>query len=183
MKKEVLSEIDQMKYLFGYKAGKVISEQANAPVTADTKPQGFTNEDGLVYKFPGIADQAKLQNFREVGKVKDFPTLFGIPQSHADKFIRDVSKLTGSDLYSASKADPLWNLVQATRMYLDLIAQQGITPERFSEPSVRNWLKGQSRPKEFLDIAFREGGGGISMNMDEYLNKLSDLVKNKMKSL
>jgi hypothetical protein len=27
MRKEILSEIDQMKYLFGYKAGKVISEQ------------------------------------------------------------------------------------------------------------------------------------------------------------
>jgi len=34
MKKEILSEIDQMKYLFGYKAGKVISEQ--------TKPNSNT---------------------------------------------------------------------------------------------------------------------------------------------
>ena len=34
MKEEILSEIDQMKYLFGYKAGKVISEQ--------TKPNSNT---------------------------------------------------------------------------------------------------------------------------------------------
>ena len=27
MEKNILSEIDQMKYLFGYKPGKVISEQ------------------------------------------------------------------------------------------------------------------------------------------------------------
>jgi hypothetical protein len=36
MKKEILSEIDQMKYLFGYKAGKVISEQTK-PLNQDTK--------------------------------------------------------------------------------------------------------------------------------------------------
>jgi hypothetical protein len=32
MEKNILSEIDQMKYLFGYKPGKVISEQATPPV-------------------------------------------------------------------------------------------------------------------------------------------------------
>ena len=38
MEKNILSEIDQMKYLFGYKPGKVISEQATPPVqTAATK--------------------------------------------------------------------------------------------------------------------------------------------------
>ena len=33
MKKNVLNEIDQMKYLFGYKPGKVISEQTNRPIS------------------------------------------------------------------------------------------------------------------------------------------------------
>ena len=36
MRKEILSEIDQMKYLFDYKAGKVISEQA-VPTTQSQK--------------------------------------------------------------------------------------------------------------------------------------------------
>ena len=40
MKKEVLSEISQMKYLFGYKPGKVISEQ--------TKPVSPQPEKGVV---------------------------------------------------------------------------------------------------------------------------------------
>jgi hypothetical protein len=33
MKKNVLNEIDQMKYLFGYKPGKVISEQKSRPIS------------------------------------------------------------------------------------------------------------------------------------------------------
>ena len=182
MKKEVLSEIDQMKYLFGYKAGKVISEQTSITSTGDTKPQGFTDSDGTVYKFPGIGDQTKLEIFRNVGKVKDFPTMFGVPQSFADRYVRDVLSLKGPDAFAASKADPLWNLVQATQRYLNIVAQQGITPERFSEPSVKNFLKNQPNPKPYLEVAFREDGG-ISMNMDEYLNKLSNLVKTKMTQL
>jgi hypothetical protein len=41
MEKNILSEIDQMKYLFGYKPGKVISEQVTPPVqtgAAETAP-------------------------------------------------------------------------------------------------------------------------------------------------
>lgn len=44
MKKNLLNELNQMKYLFGYKAGKVISEQetpsgANLSVSGETKEQ------------------------------------------------------------------------------------------------------------------------------------------------
>lgn len=183
MKKNVISEINQMKYLFGYKAGKVISEQVQPTTTGDTKPQGFTDTDGTVYKFPGINDQAKLDVFRNPGKVQDFPKLIGIPQSFADRYVREVlSQKTNEERFSASKADPLWNLVQATRRYLDLIAKQGITPERFTESGVKNWFMAQAEPKKFIEVAFRDDGG-ISMTFDEYLNKLSNLVKTKMTQL
>lgn len=183
MEKNVLSEISQMKYLFGYKAGVVISEQIKTDMTGDTKPTGFTNADGILYKFPGIGDQAKLEIFINPGKIQDFPRLMGIPQSFADRYVREVlSQKSNEERLSASKADPLWNLVQATRRYLDMVAQQGITPERFKESGVKNWFMSQADPKKFIEVAFREDGG-ISMTFEEYLDKLSNLVKSKMTQL
>ena len=55
MRKNLLNEIDQMKYLFGYKPGKVISEQTNKPDqdlekeyeqgVLELLDQGFTKEE------------------------------------------------------------------------------------------------------------------------------------------
>ena len=80
MEKNILNEIDQMKYLFGYKAGKVISEQVNPttpPQTGETKPS-FATINGVVYKLPGITDVAKLENFTSIGKVADLVKSMGI---------------------------------------------------------------------------------------------------------
>jgi hypothetical protein len=56
MHKEILSEINQMKYLFGYKAGKVISEQA-VPTTGTTQPQKNS------YKLDIIKNDEDFKNF------------------------------------------------------------------------------------------------------------------------
>jgi len=56
MRKEILSEINQMKYLFGYKAGKVISEQA-VPTTGTTPTQNRS------YKLDIIKNDEDFKNF------------------------------------------------------------------------------------------------------------------------
>jgi hypothetical protein len=44
MKKQLLNEINEMKYLFGYKRGVVISEQpVNPPSPAPSTPPATTN--------------------------------------------------------------------------------------------------------------------------------------------
>ena len=63
MEKNVLSEVDQIKYLFGYKAGKVISEQVTT--TDSVSQQGpeqtmVKTSDGKVIKFPFIKNQEDL---------------------------------------------------------------------------------------------------------------------------
>jgi hypothetical protein len=96
MEKNILSEIDQMKYLFGYKPGKVISEQATPPVqtgaakTAPSKggvaktpqtakpqqPQGpqqimmLVNDRNLPVKLPFIKDENSLNSFLGMGNAE-----------------------------------------------------------------------------------------------------------------
>lgn len=75
MDKKILNEeLQQMKYLFGYKAGKVISEQrgllnenppAKPPKTKPTKPQVPTpKQPAKVYKIEGI-NADNIEKFRE----------------------------------------------------------------------------------------------------------------------
>jgi hypothetical protein len=55
MEKNILSEIDQMKYLFGYKPGKVISEQATPPVqTGATKTAPAKTGNTVTYSPPPL---------------------------------------------------------------------------------------------------------------------------------
>jgi len=85
MKKELLSEeISQMKYLFGYKKGVVISEQNTEPKTSDIlKSQNQDLEKQLSIEISKLSDLRK-QNFKSIvddkkeniqeliGKVKNF---------------------------------------------------------------------------------------------------------------
>ena len=176
MKKEVLSEIDQMKYLFGYKAGKVISEQANAPVTADTKQETqFFTQDGVTYKFPGIKDEMALQKFRRVPSNAEIVGQMNIPQSWLDIFNRETSDKRGT---------AFWNLKNGVYNFLSLIAQEGITPERMSEPSVKNWFKGQPQWR-YIETVTTPDSNFYMMSEDEFFKKLGDFIKiraNEIKS-
>ena len=72
MEKNVLSEVDQIKYLFGYKVGKVISEQITT--TDSVSQQGpeqtmVKTSDGKVIKFPFIKNQEDLDKFKSVTKM------------------------------------------------------------------------------------------------------------------
>jgi hypothetical protein len=85
MKKELLSEeISQMKYLFGYKKGVVISEQEIEPKTSDIlKSQNQDLEKQLSIEISKLSD-LRRQNFKSIvddkkeniqeliGKVKNF---------------------------------------------------------------------------------------------------------------
>jgi hypothetical protein len=54
MEKNILSEIDQMKYLFGYKAGKVLSEQT-VPVSAQSIWKELKNSiEGMGTSLPKL---------------------------------------------------------------------------------------------------------------------------------
>ena len=94
MEKNVLSEVDQIKYLFEYKAGKVISEQvtpttppSSGTTSGDTKPE-FATIEGVVYKLPGITDLAKLENFTSVGKSADLVKSMGIDPGWLSQYER-----------------------------------------------------------------------------------------------
>lgn len=177
MEKNILSEIDQMKYLFSYKAGKVISEQDNP-----TKPS-FATIDGVVYKLPGITDVAKLENFTSVGKPADFVQSMGIDFGWLNNYERLKQENKGKTDYNWVKGDKLWNIWNATRGVLDTIAKLGITPERLKDRSVQEVIMKGNNSQE-LKYALEPGDEeGPVITRDNYFNKLADIVSSKMKSL
>lgn len=185
MEKNILNEIDQMKYLFGYKPGKVISEQVN-PTTpsqnGETKPS-FTEIEGVVYKLPGITDLAKLQNFISVGKIADLVKSMGIDLGWLSNWERLKQANKGATNIDWPKGDKLWTIWNATRGVLDIIAKLGITPERLKDRGVQETIM-RSLVGPQLKYALEPGDEeGPVITRDNYFNKLADIVSYKMKSL
>jgi hypothetical protein len=132
MEKNILSEIDQMKYLFGYKPGKVISEQATPPVqtgvakTAPAKggatktpqtgkpqqPQGpqqimtVVNGRNVPVKLPLIKDENILNNFTAVGneQIRDagLPIIDKWCTSSTDAFLKAKQAYLDNPMYQNS---------------------------------------------------------------------------------
>ena len=185
MEKNILNEIDQMKYLFGYKAGKVISEQVNPTTpsqTGETKPS-FTEIEGVVYKLPGITDLAKLENFTSVGKIADLVKSMGIDLGWLSNWERLKQSNKGATNIDWPKGDKLWTIWNATRGVLDIVAKLGITPERLKDRGVQETIM-RSNLGPQLKYALEPGDEeGPVITRDNYFNKLSDIVSYKMKSL
>jgi len=190
MQKNILNEIDQMKYLFGYKAGKVISEQATPPPppaggqSGEKKPE-FATIDGVVYKLPGITDIAKLENFTSVGKIADLVNSMGIDLGWLSQWERLKQANKGATNQLWHRGDKLWNIWNATRGVLDIVAKLGITPERLKDRGVQETIM-RSNYGPYLKFALEPGAEdeeGPVITRDNYFNKLADIVSYKMKSL
>jgi len=189
MEKNVLSEVDQIKYLFGYKAGKVISEQvtpttppSSGTTSGDTKPE-FATIEGVVYKLPGITDLAKLENFTSVGKPADLVKSMGIDPGWLSQYERLKQQNKGNTDINWVKADKVWNIWTATKGVLNIIAKLGITPERLKDRGVQETMMG-SNYGPFLKYALEpKDEEGPVITRDNYFNKLADMVSYKMKSL
>ena len=59
MKKNVVNELNEMKYLFGYERGRVISEQKEVPMEEDVDFDVMNDEDidvldNVDYEYDGI---------------------------------------------------------------------------------------------------------------------------------
>jgi len=189
MEKNILSEIDQMKYLFGYKPGKVISEQvtpttppSSGTTSGDTKPE-FATIDGVVYKLPGITDVAKLENFTSIGKVADLVKSMGIDLGWLSQWERLKQANKGATNQDWPIGDKLWNIWNATKGVLNIVAKLGITPERLKDIGVQETMM-RSNYGPYLKYALEPGDEeGPVITRDNYFNKLADIVSYKMKSL
>ena len=189
MEKNVLSEVDQIKYLFGYKAGKVISEQvtpttppSSGITSGDTKPE-FATIEGVVYKLPGITDLAKLENFTSVGKSADLVKSMGIDPGWLSQYERLKQQNKGNTDINWVKGDKVWNIWTATKGVLNIIAKLGITPERLKDRGVQETMM-RSNYGPYLKYALEPGDEeGPVITRDNYFNKLADIVSYKMKSL
>jgi hypothetical protein len=98
-----------------------------------------------------------------------------IPQSWLDIFNRETSDKRGT---------AFWNLKNGVYNFLSLIAQEGITPERMSEPSVKNWFKGQPQWR-YIETVTTPDSNFYMMSEDEFFKKLGDFIKiraNEIKS-
>ena len=188
MEKNILSETDQMKYLFGYKAGKVISEQATPPPppaggqSGETKPE-FATIEGEVYKLPGITDLAKLEDFASVGKPSDLVKSMGIDLGWLNNYERQKQANKGSQNVTWAKSDKLWNLWSGTKGTMYLIAKLGIKPEQLRDRGVQQTIMGGPYG-QYLKFAVEPGDEeGPVITKDNFFNKLADIVTYKMKSL
>ena len=189
MGKNILNEIDQMKYLFGYKPGKVISEQvtpttppSSGTTSGDTKPE-FATIEGVVYKLPGITDLTKLENFKSVGKIADLVKSMGIDLGWLSNWERLKQSNKGATNQDWPKGDKLWNIWNATKGVLDIVAKLGITPERLKDRGVQETMM-RSNYGSYLKYALEPGDEeGPVITRDNYFNKLADIVSYKMKSL
>lgn len=162
MKKEVLSEIDQMKYLFGYKPGKVISEQvtpapeipANAPQVLKLIFDMVNNKTPYLYSelIPGkIIFQPRIQ-FGEYG-----PEIYYIEVAPSDGVVqgmnRSYSTTAGGDVKTMEQLGNLINTNKVTLRKTD------------------NWKTTQTPPFSNLDIMYSVGGEKNPQAFVEFLQK------------
>lgn len=176
MKKEVLSEIDQMKYLFGYKAGKVISEQT---ATAKTDESNFFVDDGITYKLPIITDLTKKNKFVRPTKIEETTGFFNVSPQWVQNLKKNLESVKGDKLKTMEfyKASPVWNLNNGLIQIMSDVAQLGITPEKLLDPGVRNVIK-QKPGWRFISLAIDPENGVISE--EQFFQKLGEFIQMRM---
>ncbi len=176
MKKEVLSEIDQMKYLFGYKAGKVISEQT---ATAKTDESNFFVDGGITYKLPIITDLTKKEKFVRPTKIEEITGFFNVSPELVQNLRKNLETVKDDKLKTMEfyKASPVWNLNNGLKQIMTDVAKQGITPDKLSNPSVKNWIKSQPY-WSFISVATDPEYGVISE--EQFFQKLGELIQMRM---
>jgi len=176
MKKEVLSEINQMKYLFGYKAGKVISEQTT---TAKTDEANFFVDGGITYKMPVITDLAKKDKFTRPTKIEEITGFFNVSPQWVQNLKKNLETVQGDKLKTMEfyKASPVWNLNNGLIQIMTDVAKQGITPDKLSNLSVKNWIKSQPYWR-FISLATDPENGVISE--EQFFQKLGEFIQMRM---
>ena len=187
MEKNVLSEVDQIKYLFGYKAGKVISEQVTT--TDSVSQQGpeqtmVKTSDGKVIKFPFIKNQEDLDKFKSVTKMSQvadagFDTL---PQIWSQiKANHDELKNKG-DVQGAAKVlttSYVSKVIRAMVNLLELSAVLGMNGDTLKTTYGDRLLS-------FLDTRTPLDGykwaDALGEDKDKFINSYVNLINGRIKS-
>jgi len=180
MEKNVLSEISQMKYLFDYKAGKVISEQT-VPNNSKEEMDFFT-DGGITYKLPGITNSDKRDKFVRGVKVEEIANMFGVSPQWVQIYKKDLGAVKGDSAKSKEVAysSPVWNLNTGVTTLMNDVAELGITPEKLTNSAIRNVLK-QKPSWSFISIALDPEYG--VMTEEQFFQKLGKLIEMRMKEL
>jgi hypothetical protein len=186
MKKELLSELSQMKYMFGYKPGKVISEQTK-PVT----PVPNKGPQASPYKLPGITKD-NIQKFIDVNE--QFMTSLGmftdnsytelrkqISSAAACKSPESQECKEAKTKYASAKArqdyfNEAYQLVMRT--LLTRAANYGWTPEKIdglSEDNLIKALEGTGLPFIEYTSSF---DSGPKVKYGSYESQKNDVVRN-----
>ena len=176
MKREVLNEISQMKYLFDYQAGKVISEQ-NIPPSKD-ETEIFT-DGGVAYKLPGITDLAKKDKFTRPTKIEEITGFFNVSPQWVQTLKKNLESVQGDKLkmHEFYKASPVWNLNNGLIQIIKDVAKQGITPDKLLNPSIKNWIKSQDYWR-FISVATDPENGVISE--EQFFQKLGEFIQSRI---
>jgi len=179
MEKNVLSEINQMKYLFGYKAGKVISEQIKSK---DSKEEmDFFTDGGITYKLPGITNFAKKEKFVRDAKFEETADMFGVSQDLVQKLRKELGAVKGDSkkMRQVAYGSPVWNLNKGVNSLMNDIAELGITPEKLTDYGIKNVLK-QKPSWTLISIALDPKYGDAVMTEEQFFRKLGELIQKRM---
>jgi len=165
-----------MKYLFGYKAGKVISEQT---ATAKTDESNFFVDDGITYKLPIITDLTKKNKFVRPTKIEEITGFFNVSPQWVQNLKKNLESVRGDKLKTMEfyKASPVWNLNNGLIQIMSDVAQLGITPEKLLDPGVRNVIK-QKPGWRFISLATDPENGVISE--EQFFQKLGEFIQMRM---
>lgn len=179
MEKEVLNEISQMKYLFDYQAGKVISEQNIPPSKDETE---FFTDGGVAYKLPGITDLAKKDKFVRGTKVEEIAQIFNVSPQWVENLRRDLAAVKGdaAKTKEVAQKSPVWNLNNGVASIMNDVAQLGITPDKLADPGVRNVIK-QKPSWSYITVAIDPDYG--VMSEEEFFQKLGKFIEMRMKEI
>lgn len=144
MSKNILNEeLNQMKYLFGYKAGKVISEQENQP-----SPEVPTKTDTPQWKLKLTNNPQELEVFLGVGS-EDLK-----PAGLLTKAIQDYSKsqktLEDRQAYTGTMND----IAYLVKPMLTIAYQSGLDGTKFkqvADNTIMETLKKSPKPEGLTD--------------------------------
>ena len=75
------------------------------------------------------------------------------------------------------KASPVWNLNNGLIQIMTDVAKQGITPDKLSNISVKNWIKSQPYWR-FISLATDPENGVISE--EQFFQKLGEFIQMRM---
>lgn len=179
-KKILKEELNQMKYLFGYRAGKVISEQSTP--TGDTKQETqYFTKDGFTYKFPGITDEIKLDKFTRNPKMAEISTQFNLNPAVLRNYelekgyaVRDA----GGDQLKARSVISNLPLSQFRDGIFDImvsVAVQGVTPQ---DPSFETQIK-KMNGWENVNYAINNEEKPIGLGEGEFFKYMKDLINKR----